>query len=199
MGLFSEAALAAALGVVLFSCSQGSPAQPATPDSMRAAAAADEPLPPPEEAPSDTLDAEAWEGEDEALAEQAGDSESPAATADTRSGQVHEAHDARTAQEPETRTPEVIAELVKQHRSEVRSCYERALETKASLQGELVIRFVLSRWGKVRTAELNEAQSTLTDPQVLACAVEVIKRIDFPPSSRGMESQVDYPFSLKPR
>ena len=112
---------------------------------------------------------------------------------------MQEEADSQIAREPEARTPEVIAELVKQHRSEVRSCYERALETKPSLQGELVVHFVLSRWGEVRKAELNAAQSTLIDPDVAACAVEVIKRIEFPPSSRGMESQVNYPFSLTPR
>jgi hypothetical protein len=57
---------------------------------------------------------------------------------------------------------------------------------------------VLDPDGKVKLAELNQERSTLKSPVVSECAIKVIKGISFPPSSRGMETEANYPFNLMP-
>jgi hypothetical protein len=80
----------------------------------------------------------------------------------------------------------------------VRECYDKARKDLPSLQGDMIIHFVLDPEGKVKLAELNQERSTLKAPPVVDCALKVIKSISFPPSSRGMESTVNYPFNFTP-
>jgi hypothetical protein len=87
---------------------------------------------------------------------------------------------------------------VKEQRKQVRECYEKARKDLPTLQGDLVIHFVLDPEGKVKVAELNQERSTLKSPPVTECAIKVIKSIAFPPSSRGMETEANYPFNLMP-
>jgi hypothetical protein len=87
---------------------------------------------------------------------------------------------------------------VKEQRKQVRECYEKARKDLPTLQGDLVIHFVLDPEGKVKLAELNQERSTLKSPPVAECAIKVIKSISFPPSSRGMETEANYPFNLMP-
>ncbi len=103
-----------------------------------------------------------------------------------------------TSQAEETRTMEVIQKIVKDHRAAVRECYDKARKDLPSLQGDMIIHFVLDPEGKVKVAELNQERSTLKAPPVVDCALKVIKSIAFPPSSRGMESTVNYPFNFTP-
>lgn len=98
----------------------------------------------------------------------------------------------------ETRTMDVIAKLVKDNRQPVRDCYEKARKDLPSLQGDLVIHFVLDPEGKVKLMEVNQQRSTLKAPAVSDCAMKTIKGISFPPSSRGMETEVNYPYNFKP-
>jgi hypothetical protein len=98
----------------------------------------------------------------------------------------------------ETRTIEVIAKVVKDNRQKVRDCYEKALKDLPDLKGDMTIFFVVDPEGKVKKAELNIERSTLKAPPVVDCAVKVIKGIQFPPSSRGMETTANYPFNLNP-
>jgi hypothetical protein len=98
----------------------------------------------------------------------------------------------------DTRTVEVIRKAVMEHRPIIRKCYEDALKELPGLQGDLVVQFVLDPEGKVKKAELNQERSTLKSPKVVECAINVIKGIKFPPSSRGMEATTNYPFNFKP-
>jgi len=97
----------------------------------------------------------------------------------------------------DSRTSEVVQKMVMEHRPTVRKCYEAALKELPGLQGDLVIHFVLDPEGKVKKAELNQEMSTLKSPKVTECAINVIKGIKFPPSSRGMQSEINYPFNFK--
>jgi hypothetical protein len=172
------------LSFMLFACGGAPASEPATPASETATDAASEPAP-----PSDTADGagdSGWEGEDTA---KGGDAPKEGGA------------DAAPAGDPnvkETRTLDVIAKLVKDNRKPVRECYEKARKELPTLQGDLVIHFVLDPEGKVKLAELNQERSTLKSPAVSECAIKVIKGIDFPPSSRGMETEANYPFNLMP-
>jgi outer membrane biosynthesis protein TonB len=98
----------------------------------------------------------------------------------------------------ETRTTQVIADVIQTHRDEARACFDKAARDVPGLAGDLVIQFVLEPDGSVRSAELNPERSTLTHPAVVNCVIDVIRRLPFPESSRGMETRVNYPFNFKP-
>jgi outer membrane biosynthesis protein TonB len=96
----------------------------------------------------------------------------------------------------ETRTTEVIQKLVQDNRKPIRACYEKALKELPDLSGTMTIHFVLDPEGKLKTAELNQERSEIKAPAVVNCAIAELKKIKFPPSSRGMESTINYPFSF---
>ena len=99
---------------------------------------------------------------------------------------------------PETRTMDVIRKLVMENRKAARKCYEDARKDLRDLKGDVVIHFVLNPEGKVKLAELNQERSSLKAPPVVDCVIGVIKGIQFPKSSRGMETSTNYPFNFTP-
>jgi hypothetical protein len=141
-------------------------------------------------APAAKADEGGWEGEAEAKTSSGDASATPAsdgkpAPPDTKG--------------EETRTVDVIAKIVKDHRQPVRDCYDKAQKELPSLKGDMVIFFVLDPEGKVKKIELNQQASTLKSPAVVDCAIKVIKGLNFPPSSRGMETTVNYPYNFNPK
>ncbi len=98
----------------------------------------------------------------------------------------------------ETRTIDVIAKILKDNRKPVRDCYEKALKDIPTLKGDMVIHFQLNPEGKIKKIELNVEKSTLKSPAVADCAIAEIKKLTFPPSSRGMDTTVNYPYNLNP-
>ena len=140
------------------------------------AAAADAPAgdKPAGDKPAGNSEEGAWAGEAEAKTEKA-----PAGAGKT-----------------ETRTMEVIAQIVKENRKPVRDCFEKAKKDLPDLKGDMVIHFVVDPDGKVKKADLNVERSTLKSPAVVDCSIKVIQGIKFPPSSRGMDTTINYPFNL---
>ncbi|HVU03884.1 MAG TPA: AgmX/PglI C-terminal domain-containing protein [Polyangiaceae bacterium] len=106
--------------------------------------------------------------------------------------------EAATPSSGDTRTLESIQALVKEHRKEARDCYEKALKEIPGLKGDVVIEFIVNPSGKVKHAELNEARSTIREASLSACVVDVITKIQFPRSSKGKQSRVNYPFNFNP-
>ncbi len=87
---------------------------------------------------------------------------------------------------------------MKAHRREARACYENALKQVAGLKGDVVVHFTLKPSGEVKLVELNRERSTITEPLVVNCVISVISAIEFPKSSKGMETTVNYPFNFNP-
>lgn len=98
----------------------------------------------------------------------------------------------------DTRTLDSIATLVKAHRKEARECYQQALKQIPGLKGDVVIHFTLKPSGQVKQAELNRERSTITEASVSTCVIGVITAIEFPRSSKGRETTVNYPFNFNP-
>jgi len=98
----------------------------------------------------------------------------------------------------DARSMEVIAGVVKAHRKEARDCYEKGLKQVPGIKGDLVIHFTLRPNGKVKEATLNRERSTITEPSVVNCVIDVIKSLEYPRSSKGFESSVNYPFNFNP-
>jgi hypothetical protein len=162
---------------MLFAC--GGAAAPA--QSPDAAAASPDPAPVAEsdatrDAATATAPDETWEGEAEA-------------TGVAPSGEA--------GGTGETRTTEVIAKIIKDNRKPFRDCYEKGTKDLPDLEGTLTLHFVLDPTGKIKVAELNQERSTIKAPPVVDCAIAVLKGLKFPPSSRGMDSSVNYPFDFK--
>jgi hypothetical protein len=173
------------LSLFAIACGGSTPeAQAPASSSESAAPAADSAAATPP-APGDKPAGDGWEGE--------GEAKGPAGTADAKPNPA-----AAADQPEEKRTMEVIQKIVKDHRASVRECYDKARKDLPSLQGDMIIHFVLDPEGKVKLAELNQERSTLKAPPVVECAIKVLKSIAFPPSSRGMESTVNYPFNFTP-
>lgn len=97
----------------------------------------------------------------------------------------------------ETRTSEVIAQVIRDNRKPFRDCYEKGKEKVPELEGTLTLFFVLNPRGEVKKAELNRERSDIVEPVVVDCALGVLKTMKFPRSSRGMESTVNYPFDFR--
>jgi TonB family protein len=93
----------------------------------------------------------------------------------------------------------LIADIVKKHRQPVRDCYEAAAKKHPGLQGNLVIHFEIDPEGKVTSAKLNEQRSKIKEPELVECAVKVIKGLKFPASPKGMITEVNYPYNFKPK
>lgn len=98
----------------------------------------------------------------------------------------------------DTRGKEDIQRVVAENRDKVRACYDAALSTNPGIKGDLVISFVIDPEGNVKAAEANWSESDLHVPELDTCAVEAVKTFKFPPSSRGLESKVNYPFNFNP-
>jgi hypothetical protein len=98
----------------------------------------------------------------------------------------------------ETRTTEVIAQIIKDHRKPFRACYDKAHKQLPNLKGNMTLHFVLDPAGKVKSAELNIERSDIKAPLAVDCAIKELKKLEFPASSRGMQSEVNYPFNFKP-
>jgi hypothetical protein len=172
------------LGLFFVACGGSAPEAQAPSSTTEAAPAAAPAMAP--EGGGDKPGADGWEGE--------GDAKGTAAGA----GETKPAAPPGKSDVEEKRTIEVIQKLVKERRPEVRECYEKARKDLPSLQGDMIIHFVLDPEGKVKTIELNQERSTLKTAAVADCAIKTIKSISFPPSTRGMETNVNYPYNFMP-
>ena len=169
------------LTVTLLAAACGGDAAPAkTPDDAATTPAADAPSAaadadkPAADKPAEGADEGAW----------AGESEAKNAKAPEGSGKT------------ETRTMEVIGQIVKDNRKPVRECFDKAKKDLPDLKGDMVIHFVVDPDGKVKKADLNQERSTIKSPAVVDCSIKIILGIKFPPSSRGMDTTVNYPFNF---
>ena len=91
--------------------------------------------------------------------------------------------------------PEVIQHVVRTHFGGFRRCYEDALTHNAHLRGQVSVRFVIAKDGKV--SDVRDAGSTLPDPAVIACVVKGFGDLSFPAPDGGIVTVV-YPISFSP-
>jgi TonB family protein len=91
-----------------------------------------------------------------------------------------------------------IQAVLAANRDKVRACYDAALKNNPGIHGDLVVAFVINPDGSVKSAEVNWSESEIHVPELDSCAVEVVRGLKFPPSSRGLESKVNYPFNFNP-
>ena len=89
---------------------------------------------------------------------------------------------------------EIIRRVVRQHRQEIKYCYESELQKNKNLQGRVVVRFTISATGSVVSAVVKE--TNLSNAQVERCMTGKIRRWVFPEPKGGGIVIVNYPFNL---
>ncbi|MDB4936942.1 MAG: hypothetical protein JWP87_3914 [Labilithrix sp.] len=102
------------------------------------------------------------------------------------------------SQEPGRRR-EDIQTIVMSRRDEARACYDKGLKDHPGIEGDLTVKFVIDPTGVVSDASVDSSKSTINEPTVGACIVDIIKKIKFAPSKGGFETRANYPFNFHPK
>ena len=87
---------------------------------------------------------------------------------------------------------ETIQRVIRQHRREIRDCYQRELQRNPDLSGRIVVEFVIDPHGNVATAR--SAESDVGSDAVEDCVVRRVRRWRFPAPSTPGAVRVNYPF-----
>lgn len=88
----------------------------------------------------------------------------------------------------------VVARVVRQKLSRVRSCYEIGLRRDPGLSGTLTVEFVIDPTGRVEESTI--ASASLDDADVEACVLKIVDSMRFP-APEGGSLTVTYPFVLE--
>ncbi len=92
---------------------------------------------------------------------------------------------------------DVINAVVQRHRSEIRACYDAALQRNPNLRGKVSVAFNISPQGDVITASVRE--STIGDSGLDGCIVSRVRTWKFPKPEAPVVTEVTaYPFYLNP-
>ncbi len=91
--------------------------------------------------------------------------------------------------------PELIQRIVRSNYGRFRFCYEQGLARNPSLEGRVVVRFIIDQSGSV--AHATNSGSTLPDSQVVQCVVQAFPRLSFPEVEGGTVTVV-YPILFSP-
>lgn len=102
------------------------------------------------------------------------------------------------SQEP-GRKREDIQTIVMARRDEARACYDKSLKDHPGIEGDLTVKFVIDPTGAVSDASVDSSKSSINEPTVGACIVDIIKKIKFAPSKGGFETRANYPFNFHPK
>ncbi|HKQ69168.1 MAG TPA: AgmX/PglI C-terminal domain-containing protein [Polyangiaceae bacterium] len=97
------------------------------------------------------------------------------------------------------RKMEDIRAVVAGNREAFRACYDRALKAHPGIKGTFVLSFVVNPDGSIKSAEADQRKSEIHAADLETCAASVVKALKFPPSRKGLESQVSYPFDFNPK
>jgi hypothetical protein len=96
------------------------------------------------------------------------------------------------------RGPADIRALVVAHRDEARACYDRSLADHPGIEGDIVVTWTIDPKGNVTGASLDSSRSQIAEPTLVACLADIIKKIQFAPSTGGFETKAFYPFNFHP-
>jgi protein TonB len=170
-----------AVGLVVFAlgCTRNEPPAETPLETARESAATPEPLAEPAAAPEPTSPGPA-----------APEPTSPGTTAPEAPAAPHAPRDARGKEQ--------IQQVMAANRDKVRTCYDAALAQNPGIHGDLVVDFVIDPRGHVKQADVNWSASEIHVPELDRCAADAVRSLVFPPSSRGLESKVSYPFNFNP-
>jgi outer membrane biosynthesis protein TonB len=91
---------------------------------------------------------------------------------------------------------EMIQRVVREHRREIRACYEAQLQRNPELEGRVQINWIISPDGAVAAARVST--TTLNSRDVEECMVRRIRQWRFPEPRGGGTVNVNFPFDFAP-
>lgn len=97
------------------------------------------------------------------------------------------------------RTSKDIQAIVMARRDEARACYDKALAAHPGIEGDIDVKWTIDPDGNVQNVEVDASKSTIAEPSVGKCVVDVIKKIKFNKSDKGFETKTHYPFNFHPK
>lgn len=83
-----------------------------------------------------------------------------------------------------------IARTISSKMPDIEKCYERELQTKPTIHGKIVTRFVIGIEGSVTKSEIQE--TTMNDIQTETCIAYIFSQMSFPKPGKGIV-EVSYP------
>jgi hypothetical protein len=84
-----------------------------------------------------------------------------------------------------------ITREIRARRKAIAACYERALKTRPTLAGKLVVRFSITAAGTISAVDIDD--DTLAAPEVAACVRALVLRWRFPPPTEA-PVELSFPF-----
>jgi TonB family protein len=90
---------------------------------------------------------------------------------------------------------EVIRAGIGSHRTEIADCYEAALTLHPTLEGKVVVKFIINQEGAVVSSEVVE--STVRNEGMESCIVKNVRSWRFPKPKGGGVVAVTYPFIFR--
>lgn len=88
-----------------------------------------------------------------------------------------------------------IEAVINRNAGQITYCYEQGLQKDPSLKGRVEVKFVISPYGKVSAAKINN--SSLGARRVENCIVSKLRQWKFPKPVGQVNVRVKYPFNLK--
>jgi TonB family protein len=92
-------------------------------------------------------------------------------------------------------SPESIRRVVVRNLSQIIHCHEQGLVQNPSLEGRVVVRFVIGNEGTILGSNISE--SNIAIPSVAECISNAVRRWQFPAPEGGGVVTVNYPFNLQ--
>ncbi|MBC7754688.1 MAG: energy transducer TonB [Moraxellaceae bacterium] len=90
---------------------------------------------------------------------------------------------------------ELVKDAIRSRAANYRQCFYTENEKNKTLEGKVIIFWEINELGNAQN--LSVVKSTLNNSAVENCVVESLKTIQFPKPSKGIVSEVTYPFNFK--
>ena len=87
---------------------------------------------------------------------------------------------------------EAIRRVIRSHKREIRTCYERALNKNKNLYGKLVLKWSIV--GRGKATKVKVVKNTLNDKTVANCIKRKLTTWNFPAPPENTEGVVTFPF-----
>jgi hypothetical protein len=83
-------------------------------------------------------------------------------------------------------------------RDEARACYDTAVAAHPGIEGDIVVTWTIDPKGAVTGVDADSSRSQISEPSLVSCLGDVIKKIQFASSPGGFETKASYPFNFHP-
>jgi hypothetical protein len=92
-----------------------------------------------------------------------------------------------------------IRAIIGARRDEFRACYDKSLRDHPGIEGDIDVKWVIDPKGAATDLSVDDAKTSISEPGVRTCIMDIIKKIRFAESPKGFESRTHYPFNFNPR